>query len=53
MTPLINLSEPVQSTQADVSVPRFFIDNTIDASPDDGDWWLDLGGVDLPGSIAV
>ncbi len=34
-------------TPADDSRPRFFLDDAFDANPD-GDWWLDLGSVDLP-----
>ena len=37
---------------ADDTSPRFFIDDTYDANPD-GDWWLDLGSVDLPTGCAV
>lgn len=53
MTPLDTFAEPVQAAQTDVTAPRFFLDNAIDANPDDGDWWLDIGGIDLPGSLAV
>ena len=53
MTPLDALSQLPQSAQADVAAPRFFLDGALDASPDAGDWWLDLGAVDLPGSPAV
>ena len=53
MTPINALPEPAQSAQADVTVPRFFLDNVIDANPDDGDWWLDIGAIDLPGSLSV
>jgi hypothetical protein len=41
------------SAPADGGYPRFFLDATYDASADDGDWWLDLGRVDLPGAPAV
>lgn len=53
MTPLNSLPEPTQTAQSDVATPRFFLDNVIDANPDDGDWWLDIGGFDLPGALAV
>ncbi|AMV28526.1 hypothetical protein VT84_29240 [Gemmata sp. SH-PL17] len=53
MTPVDALSDLTQSTQIDATAPRFFLDPAIDANPDDGDWWLDIGGVDLPGSLAV
>ena len=32
--------------------PRFFLDDAIDAAAD-GEWWLDLGRVDLPGFPGV
>lgn len=53
MTPLDALTQLSQPAQGHVADPRFFLDGTIDASPDDGDWWLDLGAVDLPGGLAV
>ncbi len=53
MLPLNTLTNTSQPAQPDVTVPRFFLDDAIDANPDDGDWWLDIGSVDLPGSLAV
>lgn len=53
MTPLNALPEPTQTSQPDALAPRFFLDAAIDANPDDGDWWLDIGAIDLPGSLAV
>lgn len=53
MTPLNAIPEPTQTSQPDALAPRFFLDAAIDANPDDGDWWLDIGAVDLPGSLAV
>ncbi len=38
---------------SEVARPHFFLDTAYDASSDDGDWWLDLGGVDLPGGSPV
>jgi hypothetical protein len=35
-----------QSTSTD-DQPRYFLDDTFDASTD-SDWWLDLGCVNLP-----
>jgi hypothetical protein len=41
-----------QLTPADDTKPRFFLDDAYNADLD-GDWWLDLGGVDLPnGQVA-
>ncbi len=40
------------TTPADASQPRFFLDAAFDANTD-GDWWLDLGSVDLPTAPAV
>jgi hypothetical protein len=34
------------------SHPRFFLDDAIDATCD-GDWWLDLGLIDLPISFQL
>lgn len=53
MNAIDTLSIPAQPAQLDAPAPRFFLDAAIDANPDDGDWWLDIGGVDLPGSLAV
>ncbi len=53
MTPLNTLPDTAQPAQTDVTAPRFFLDAVIDANPDDGDWWLDIGSVNLPGSLAV
>ncbi len=53
MIPMNSLPDSTQPAQVDVTAPRFFLDAAIDANPDDGDWWLDIGGVDLPGSLAV
>jgi hypothetical protein len=41
-----------QPIHADDSRPRFFLDDAYDANTD-GDWWLDLGAVDLPTAPAV
>jgi hypothetical protein len=41
-----------QPVHADASQPRFFLDAAYDANLD-SDWWLDLGGVDLPLAPAV
>ncbi len=30
--------------------PRYFLDAGYDANPDDGDWWLDVCPVTLPGN---
>jgi hypothetical protein len=38
---------------ADDASPRYFVDDSFDANPADGDWWLDLGRVDLPVVPAV
>ena len=46
---------PTDYTQlgsADDGRPRYFLDDTIDDTLD-GDWWLDLGRVDLPPAPAV
>jgi hypothetical protein len=40
-------TDHVQPTTADDTRPRFFLDDAYDANTD-GDWWLDLGRVDLP-----
>ncbi|HEY1189738.1 MAG TPA: hypothetical protein VGE74_18970 [Gemmata sp.] len=53
MTPLNTLPELTQPAQLDAQAPRFFLDAAIDANPDDGDWWLDIGAIDLPGSLVV
>lgn len=45
-TPAVTAGTPAP---AEVARPRFFLDATYDAAAEDGDWWLDLGGVDLPG----
>jgi hypothetical protein len=39
--------DPNQPTSADDTSPRFFLDDSYDATSD-SDWWLDLGHVDLP-----
>jgi hypothetical protein len=36
------------SRPADERQVLFFVDATYDVDPDDGEWWLDLGRVDLP-----
>lgn len=53
MIPTSSLPDSTQPAQTDVTGSRFFLDASFDANPDDGDWWLDIGGVDLPGSLAV
>lgn len=45
-------TDHTQPTPADDCRPRFFLDDTYDADTD-GDWWLDLGRVDLPTAPAV
>jgi hypothetical protein len=45
-------TDHAQMIHADDSQPRFFLDATFDAHTD-GDWWLDLGGVDLPTALPV
>jgi hypothetical protein len=53
-TPTADRMQPPTHTQpaADDVCPRFFLDDAIDAGTD-GDWWLDLGRVDLPFATAV
>jgi hypothetical protein len=46
---------PTNQTQlqnADTCPLRFFLDDAFDAGTD-GDWWLDLGRVDLPTAPTV
>jgi hypothetical protein len=31
--------------------PRYFLDAAYDTNPEDGDWWLDVGPVTLPGNF--
>ena len=45
-------SDHLHAPAADDTTPRFFLDDAMDANSD-GDWWLDLGLVDLPGGAAV
>lgn len=45
-------SDPTPNTASDDTTPRFFLDDAFD-SPADGDWWLDLGHIDLPTAVAV
>jgi hypothetical protein len=33
---------------AEETTPRFFLNPAFDANPEDGDWWLDLGRIDIP-----
>ena len=40
------------NTVTDDATPRFFLDDTFDSTAD-GDWWLDLGHIDLPTHMAV
>jgi hypothetical protein len=48
MIPTAPTPDQTQPIQADDTRPRFFLDDSF--NPDtDGDWWLDLGRVDLPG----
>jgi hypothetical protein len=42
-----------QLPQSADTEPRFFVNAAIDADPRDGDWWLDLGGVDLPTDLCA
>lgn len=51
MTPTIPTDMTPNTAAADTT-PRFFIDDAFDTAPD-GDWWLDLGSVDLPTSVAA
>jgi hypothetical protein len=50
MIPTAHTTDHVSPTTADDTRPRFFLDDDFDASTD-GDWWLDLGRVDLPGVL--
>jgi hypothetical protein len=52
MTPIATNHDHIQPALADNGRPRFFIDDRYDADSD-GDWWLDLGSVDLPVATAV
>ncbi|QJW93606.1 hypothetical protein [Frigoriglobus tundricola] len=45
-------TDNTQANHADDSQPRFFLDAAFDPHTD-GDWWLDLGGVDLPVALPV
>ncbi len=45
-------SDAFQPAPTDDTRPRFFLDDAFDASAD-GDWWLDLGAVDLPTAQVV
>lgn len=51
MIPTIS-TDMMPSTAADDTAPRFFLDDAFDPTAD-GDWWLDLGCVDLPTGCAV
>lgn len=53
MIPTSTLPGSTQPSQPDAAASRFFLDDAFDANPVDGDWWLDIGGVDLPGSLAA
>lgn len=46
------MTDTTPTTASDDTTSRFFIDDTFD-SPTDGDWWLDLGHIDLPNAVAV
>lgn len=46
------MTDPTPTTAPDDTTPRFFIDDAFDASAD-GDWWLDLGHIDLPNGVAA
>ena len=52
MIPTPTNSDHTPQTGADDSRPRFFLDDDFDATTD-GEWWLDLGRVDLPSIPAV
>ena len=52
MIPTSPAADHVQPAAADDTRPRFFLDDAFDADAD-GDWWLDLGRVDLPAAPAV
>jgi hypothetical protein len=41
-----------QAIHADDNGPRFFLNDAFDATTD-GDWWLDLGHIDLPAAPPV
>lgn len=53
MIPTANQTDHTQLSAADDTRPRYFLDDTFDAGCADGDWWLDLGAVDLPIASAV
>ena len=53
MFPTLAVSDHTQQSAADDGRPRYFLDDTFDADIPDGDWWLDLGRVDLPVVPAV
>lgn len=42
-----------QLPQSADTEPRFFVNAAIDTDPCDGDWWLDLGGIDLPTDLCA
>lgn len=46
------MTDATPATLPDDTAPRYFIDDTYDC-PTDGDWWLDLGHIDLPTAVAV
>jgi hypothetical protein len=46
-----NSSDHTHTISADVQ-PRYFLDDSFDSSTD-GDWWLDLGCVQLPNMPTV
>jgi hypothetical protein len=52
MIPNATTTDHTQPTATDDGSPRFFLEAALDTDSD-GDWWLDLGLVDLPGLLAV
>jgi hypothetical protein len=50
---MIPTAPTTQLHQAADTEPRFFVNATIDTDPRDGDWWLDLGCVDLPSDLCA
>jgi hypothetical protein len=53
MIPTADPSDHAQPSTTDDCQPRYFLDDAFDAGCADGDWWLDLGCVDLPNVPAV
>jgi len=53
MIPTVSPADLPPPSNPDDVRPRFFLDDAYDAGLADGDWWLDLGSVDLPTATAV